>query len=334
MTTPALLFALLQAPAAVDSLNDRAQQLAVAGRSEEAAEIWRKILRQSPGYFPAAFNLGFFHYSRQQYKEAAPYLEKAVRLNPGDFNSRFLSGQVKSALGQGDAALREWRAALQLQPSHTRLMGIMVVEYSKGGYYRDAANLAKRALALSADLNTYFLAIKACQDAEDPEGPAIALRALQKFPDSARANFEHAWYLQRSGRASESVSFLKKAMALDPAYEEPFFFYGGILLDEGRTEEAIEPLQTAVRNRPDYTGASVALGRALMELERYDEAVRVLEEAARLAPNHPQPPLMLSRLYFRLGEETKARQARDLSLRLRREHGELMEVPQSRPFRP
>lgn len=314
-----------------DALNDRAQQLAQSGRAEEAAAIWRQLPLT---FFPAAFNLGFFHYSRKEHQQAEPYLARAAKINPADFNTRFLLGQVKSAQGQGDAALREWRSALALQPAHAGLMAIMSVEYSKGGYFRDAALIAKRALALKpGDLDSYFLAIKACQDAQDPEGPLLAAQAAQKFPASARASFEHAWFLQRGGRAADSAVFLQKAMTLDPAYEEPFYFYGTMLLDEGKLAESVAPLRQAIGNRSAYTLASVALGRALMELDRLDEARTTLEEAARQDLRHPQPPLMLSRLYYRQGDEAKARAAKELSLRLRRENAGALETPQSRPFR-
>ena len=332
MTTLALVLLLAQADVA--ARNDQAQQLAADGRAEEAAAIWRELLQRNTKFFPAAFNLGFFHYSRQEHPQAEPFLTQAAALNPADFNSRFLLGQVKSALGHRDAALREWRTALAMQPAHARLIAIMAVEYSQGGYFGEAVSAAKRALALRPDdLDSYLLAIKSCQDAQDAAGPVLAEKAARQFPASARANFEYAWFLQRGGRAADSVTFLQKAMALDPSYEEPFFFYGTVLLDEGKPAAAIEPLQTALARRPNYTAASISLGRALMELERFEEAIRVLNEAARLAPRQPQPPLLLSRLYYRQGDEAKARAAKELSLRLRRENASALEPAQSRPFR-
>lgn len=328
-----LLFALVLAQDAA-TLTDQAQQLAVQGRTAEAAEMWKQALAKQPAYFPAAFNLGFFHYSRKEMSAAEPYLQTAVKAQPRDFNARFLLGQALAALGRGDDALRQWRVALEVQPAHVRLMGIMVVEYSRGGYFGEAAALAKRAAALKPDdVNLHLLAVKACQDAQDAAGPALALQGAQRFSTSARALFEHAWYLQREGKVRESAEWLRKAMVLDARYEEPFFFYGGMLLDEGKLKEGVALLRQAIELRPDYTAAAVALGRGLMELEQYPEAVAVLEDAARRAPQHPQPPLMLSRVWFRMGEEDKAEAAKELSLRLRRENNGLMEVRQSRAFR-
>ncbi len=161
---------------------------------------------------------------------------------------------------------------------------------------------------------------------------AVSLRAAEKFPGSARANFEYGYHLTKIGRTAQALPYLKKAMAADPSYEEPFFFYGEWLLNEERYDEALGPLRTAVSNRPDYVLASVALAKALMRLERYSEAVKELERIMRLSPNHPQPHLLMSQLCFRMGDEERARQEKEISFRLRREDPTAMEVPQGRPF--
>lgn len=326
----ALAFAQRPDPA---SLNEAAKKLAVEQRYEQAEKLWKQAIEASPDFYPALFNLGFMYFSRSQHEQAEPYLARVVRLRPDDFNARYLLGTVRVNLGQREAGLMEWRAALEIQPRNFKLMQIMSVEYGKGRYFKEAAELARRALELkSDDPNVYFVAIKACQDARDPAAMEIARRAAEKFPDSARANFEYGFHLQRIGRAEEAVPYLKKAMAADPSYEEPFFFFGESLLEEDRYEEAIGYLRTAVRDRPDYVVASVALAKALMELGRYQDAAKELERTISLSPKHPLPHLLMSQIYFRMGDEQRARTEKEVSLRLRREDATLMEAPQGRPF--
>src|SRR5205085_284536 len=140
--------------------------------------------------------------------EAVPLLELAARTNPRDFNTRYILGQALSNLGRREDALRAWRAALGIQPGNVRLMQIMIVEYEKGRYFREAASLAARALqANSADAGLYFLAIHAYQNARDfKSGLEVARRAAERFPDSARANFEYAFHLELAGEAAKSRS--------------------------------------------------------------------------------------------------------------------------------
>jgi predicted Zn-dependent protease len=152
------------------------------------------------------------------------------------------------------------------------------------------------------------------------------------FPQSARTNFEYGFQLQKAGLTEESVPYLKKSMELDPAYEEPFFFYGRILIQDEQYAEAAAYLRTALKIRPDYVAACVALARALLETDKTEETVTELKKCAGLSPTHPQPHLLLSQAYFRMGDEVRARAEKDLSLRLRRAHPEIMEAPQARPF--
>ena len=115
-----------------EALSESAQQAAQAQRYEEAERLWRKAIDSSPRYFPALFNLGFFFFSRKQFSDAVPFLERAAAVSPRDFNSHYLRGACYQAMERRDDALRAWRIALMLNPAHARLLQIMVVEYGKG----------------------------------------------------------------------------------------------------------------------------------------------------------------------------------------------------------
>lgn len=284
--------------------------------------------------FEDLFNRGYDHFRNQRYAEAEPLLRRAAQANLKDFNTLYLLGVTCQKLGQAEAALLAWRHALAVQPANVRLMQVMSVEYSKSRYFAEGAEMARRALeSKQDDPNIYFLAIKAYQDAgDDPAAAKIAELAARRFPDSARANFEHAYHLQKQGKITEAEAVLKKSMAADPRYEEPFFFYGNLLVNQERNDEAIPYLEKAVANRNDYVPARAVLARALMNLKKWPEAIAALEQTIAMDPTHPQPHLLLSQIYFRLGDEAKARTEKQISLRLRRENPTILEAVQARPF--
>jgi tetratricopeptide (TPR) repeat protein len=266
--------------------------------------------------------------------DAEPLLRRAAEVAGGNFNAYYLLGVACRSLGRSEDALRAWRSALRIQPNNLRLMQVMAVEYSKGRYFGEAAELARKALdRKDDDPNLYFLAIKACQDAgEDSAAKGIAKRAVEKFPDSARANFEYAFHLQKDGELQGALKYLQAAMKADPAYEEPFFFYGNLLVDQDRSSEAVPYLRKAIENRNDYVPARVVLARALMNLEKWPEAIAELKQTIELDPRHPQPHLLLSQIYFRLGDEANAKSEKQISYRLRRENPTILEALQARPF--
>lgn len=76
----------------------------------------------------------------------------------------------------------------------------------------------------------------------------------------------------------------------------------------------------------------MAVARALMNLNQLPVAITELEQAAQLDPKNAQPWVMLSQLYFRLGDEAKAKTAKELSVKLRRENPAVLEAVQGRPF--
>jgi len=155
---------------------------------------------------------------------------------------------------------------------------------------------------------------------------------VEKFPDSARANFEYAFHLEKDGAIPQALERMQAAMKSDPSYEEPFFFYGNLLVDQDKSAEAIPYLRKAIEDRNDYVPARVVLARAFMNLGKWDEAIAELNETIGLDPTHPQPHLLLSQIYFRLGDETRAKREKQISLKLRRENPTILEALQPRPF--
>jgi tetratricopeptide (TPR) repeat protein len=319
-----------------EALSARALELAQKRQAAEAEKLWKQALTVQPNLFSAAFNLGYLYFSQQQFTQAEPLLSQAARAQPKDFNAHYLLGAVRSQLGRTDDALRAWRAALEIQPGHLKLMQIMAVEYGKGRYFRDAAAMAERALAARGnDPQAWLIAIKSWQDAGD-RGAALRLSEgmLKRFPAHPRASFEYGYELYRSGQRAAALPYLEKALKADPPWEEPFFFMGDIRARENQHEAAIPLLKRAIELRSDYMAAWVALARSLMSLGRDEEAKNELLRAVAIDPKHPQPRLLLSQLYFRLGDEEAAAREKVLSLKLRRDNPEAMEGRQGRSFKP
>jgi tetratricopeptide (TPR) repeat protein len=316
-----------------DALSESATKLAQQQRYDEAAALWTEALKSSPAHFPSLFNFAFMRYSQKRFADAEPLLARAANSRPNDFNAHYLLGSARLSLGRREDALRAWRTALALQPASAKLMQIMAVEYSAGYYYREGCEVARRAVAIQPDnLNAFLIAIKVCDDGRDSHTLDIARDAVERFPETARTNFEYGFQLRRAGRRDESGLYLQKAIALDPSYEEPYFFYGEMLMIEERYEEAAKNLRAALQIRPDYVVACVSLAKALMALDKLEDAAKEAESCSRTSPTHPQPHLLMSQIQFRLGDDDRASREKELSLKLRRENPQLMESQPSRPF--
>lgn len=317
-----------------DSLSTRAIGLASAGNLTEAETLWRRAVDAEPTHFASLFNLGFMALRQGQDALAIPWLQRASSANPNDFNSFYLLGTALSHQNETDNALRSWRLALALQPTNRKLIQVMSVEYSKGRYFEEAAHAAESALRLAPeDSALYFLAIKARQDSgQNEEAFALAKRAIAKFPQSARANFEVGFHLHKLGRWDEAKAYFEKAIALDSAYEEPYYFRGDVLLRQEQAERAEAAFRVALDKRAGYTLARLGLARALVAQAKLEAAILELREAARRDPTNPQPFLLLSQTLFRMGNLEDSKAAKETSQRLRTARPDLLNLPQARPF--
>jgi tetratricopeptide (TPR) repeat protein len=328
----ALLLLLAAAPPP-DALSEQAMQKAMERQYDEAARLWGQALQAAPAHFPSLFNFGVMEYRRDRFEPSVALLRKAAQVQPKDFNTRYMLGSALLKSGERDEALRQWKAALTLQPGNARLMQVMAVEYNTGLYFLEACEVGKRAAALpGAPEEAMLIAIKACIDAQSPEAMALAKQAAERFPASARANFEFGFQLQRNGLREEAMPYLEKAMRMDSSYEEPHYFLGELLLLDDRPGEAEPLFRRALLIRPDYMPACVSLGKALLAQQKVAPAIEALESCVRARPEHPQPHLLLSQAWYRLGREEQARAEKETSLRLRRENPALMEAPQARVF--
>jgi tetratricopeptide (TPR) repeat protein len=328
----ALLAALwLQSPA--EALAGKALEAVQRGDGAGAERLWRQAIAADPKHYASLFNYGVFLHRNQRQKEAVELLERAAAAQPG-YQAHLMRGMNYQQLERREDAIRAWKAALSFAPDNVKLMQVLSVEYSKGRYFHEAAAILRQALKAAPNQeNLYLLAIKAHHDAGDlAAAEELAAEAVRRFPRSARAQFEHGYYLQKRGATETALKHLQQAMELDPLYEEPFFFYGDLLVRQSQWEQAAAPLRKALEIRPEYSPARVALARALMNQDQLQAAVTELELASKLDPKNAQPWVMLSQIYFRMGKEEQARQAKETSLRLRRENPAVLEAAQARPF--
>jgi tetratricopeptide (TPR) repeat protein len=74
------------------------------GATAEAESAFLQALKGNPDDFEANLYVGAILYKRRDIEKAKPYLEKAVKLRPGDPMARYESAMLKSATGEYAAA--------------------------------------------------------------------------------------------------------------------------------------------------------------------------------------------------------------------------------------
>jgi tetratricopeptide (TPR) repeat protein len=99
-------------------LNNYAYHLSERGeRLKEAQEMSKKTIEKEPNNSSYLDTYGWILFKMKDYKNAAVYIEKAVRLGENATLYDHL-GDIYEAMGENVRALKNWNAALQLQPDN------------------------------------------------------------------------------------------------------------------------------------------------------------------------------------------------------------------------
>jgi len=179
-----------------------------------------------------------------------------------------------------------------------------------------------------ADEEVYLLLIESLQTLGDTNGSfALSRKAAELFPASPQVNCWMGFQLQFSGRYDEAKTYLNKALRIAPDYPATYYLLADILLKEQSFKEAVPYFRKAIAAKPDDVDARIGLGQALAGLEQLAEALKELRQAAEMAPEEARVHFQLSRLYYRLGDEKRAEEEAELSVKLRPPQPLIVEVP-------
>ncbi|MBM4039154.1 MAG: tetratricopeptide repeat protein [Planctomycetes bacterium] len=113
-------------PRDVDRLAAEAARLHAAGRLDEAAAACQSALALDDQAPAAWYGLGCVHVARKEHAAAIPCFRRAMALAPDDVQARHNLGQALFHMGQVEAALAEFQAALALRDNFLSRTAIAV----------------------------------------------------------------------------------------------------------------------------------------------------------------------------------------------------------------
>ncbi len=168
-------------------------------------------------------------------------------------------------------------------------------------------SFARRALALDPDLvDAHVVLANVLQEEwQWTEAESEYTRALELNPNDATAQAEFASWLSCQGRIDESVTWIRRARALDPT-GVPGDDVAWILFQAHRYDEAIRESRSVLAVEPDNAGALTGLGFSLIANNQSADAIPVLEKAVSLSKGSPAATGILIRAYAHAGRRADA----------------------------
>ncbi len=202
--------------------------------------------------------------------KAAHAAIQALRIDPGLADAHAALGYVRHYNWEWAAAERDFRRALELNPSHA----LAHVWYANLLSSLGRMDEALREVELARDLDPFSLVV----------------------------NTNVGWTLAMAGRRDDAIAQLTRTLEIDPDYPQAHFRLGCAYLDVGRIEEGLRELEANVRLslRSPSSVASLASGYA--RAGRPEKSRELLKEVLDASAQRYVPPVAVASVYEALGE--------------------------------
>jgi protein O-mannosyl-transferase len=143
--------AAMKSPAKVRPHQNLALYYGMEGRLDEARRELEKAIAIEPRNFELHNNLGIIYRQQGDLGRAIREYQLVLQLEPADAMARYNLGNVYLAQGRYDDALREYGKCLRIIPEYDELHNNMGIVYQKTGRNREAATEYETALRLKPE---------------------------------------------------------------------------------------------------------------------------------------------------------------------------------------
>jgi tetratricopeptide (TPR) repeat protein len=292
-------------------------------RPESSVSSAEKSLREAaerePENFDANHRLGELLVTDGKAREALPYLERASRLNPGDFENAYELALACARIGEYEHAGRNVRTLLarqdRTQQDQARLHHLLGDVEEKLGNPLEAVREYQHAAELDPSEPNFFdwgselLMHRAAEPAVE-----VFARGNRLFPRSVRmlVGLGVSWYAR--GSYEQAIQRLCEASDLNPDDPGPYLFLGKIQGAEKAQPDALTgKLKRFAALQPEnamanyYYAISLWKGRKGPEdTEKLAQVQSLLEKAVHLDPKLGPGYLQLGILYSERKDFSKA----------------------------
>lgn len=232
------------------------------GDQQNAIACYWRALEVDPGYAEACYNLGALLLLNASYAEVSDLCERTLQFAGERADLRFYLGIALKHLGRTEAAERELRRSLALQPDLVEALNSLGNILSDSGRQEEAIACYRQAISLRRDY------------AEAHYNLGMALRDLD--------------------RLTEAQSCFERTVALDPMCAEAHNDLGNTHLRNYQLKQAIDCYRRAIGIHSRYDSAYNNLGSALLAQQHLDEAIAAYRQAVRLNPENAEAHFNLS----------------------------------------
>ncbi len=275
----ALEHAVSLSPANAALLNDLGNARRAAGDKAAAIEAFSAAITADPGFAFGHFNLADALLEAGEAARASAAYDAIIARDFAGIDSDFHvnRGLCRLRLSDAEGAVEAFRAALALEPGHSRAAAALSDTLQKFGQHRDAVMF------------------------------------LTGFLDKQRASLETLVSLASGFLGmhdySRALGLFERLAAAHPRAPKVLIGKGLALSGENRHEEAIAALDAAMALDARDVEALIGKGVALKALRRLPEAIATYQRAIEVAPRNANAHFDLGNAKVLLGDNNEARES-------------------------
>ena len=290
------------------SIAREAESLLASGRFEDAYELCKRALRDSPDDARLLATLGRSAHGQGRFAEAADFLEQASAAGQADPDVLNDLGRALNNLRQWDGAGAAFRAALTVAPERADLHNNLGHVYRGSGKLQEAVDCFMEAVRLDPELaaahnnlGTSYMLLRR---------PLQAARSFRKFcelaPGNARAFANLALALHTAGRLQQAQSAYQKALEIEPGDADTWLALGLVCNELRDTDRAERALRKALSLSAHPARAYAELAALYEDTNRLAECGTTVREGLQSWPDDARLNLEAAKLARREGDPASA----------------------------
>lgn len=271
--------ALAAAPASNALRSELAKAYISTGETEDAIDQLAKIVAEGGNKNQAEVMMVSAYLRAKQYDDAINVVLDILERSPQDTSVVALVGNVFAASGDRAEARKYFDKALTIEPGNFQATMLLAKLEEVEGRYKQASSLyEKLSKGDSKSIDPLLALARLAEQQKDSEKLVFWLEeASDKAPLDLRPKKILAEYYLRKDEFAKVESLLKETAGISENDPAILFIKGRMLMQQKLYDKAVPPLTRLVTRKPESLLARTLLGETYFYLQKMDDARRQLE---------------------------------------------------------
>ncbi|MFA4843624.1 MAG: tetratricopeptide repeat protein [Candidatus Margulisiibacteriota bacterium] len=258
------------------------------------------------------YEKGQSFYTANDYKNALPYLKKALEINPGYAIDYSMLGYCQQQLGQYKEAVDSYNRAIQINPAdvsaYLNLSGIYSNTYH---FHNKAIEILNQGIKYNPNNARLYnnLGLSYFGLGNYDEGKNILNKAIEIQPDLIQAHASLGIAFFELGQYNKSIGAFKRAISLGSVNETDYLILAQAYYKIEHYEEAIKSFEQVIslNSNSEFSElAHIGLSNAYLKLGQIKNALEFSKLAIYINPSNANAHLNMGICYLSLGEKELA----------------------------